>query len=58
VVLNGKDIGFRVSMGVASFPHTADSQEALIEAAERALSEAQRRGGNHVALASIRFEPV
>jgi hypothetical protein len=28
----------------------------LLAACNKALSEAQRRGGNHVALASIRFE--
>ena len=43
-------------MGVASFPHTADAQEPLVAAAEQALAEAERRGGNQVALASIRFE--
>jgi len=57
VMLHGHDLGFTVSMGVASFPHTAHSQEELLSAADAALSEAQRRGGNHVTLASIRFEP-
>jgi diguanylate cyclase (GGDEF)-like protein len=56
VVVDGRDLGFTVSMGVASFPHTAHSEEGLMQAAELALEEAQRRGGNHVALASIRFE--
>jgi diguanylate cyclase (GGDEF)-like protein len=56
VVLDGRDIGFTVSMGVASFPHTAHSEEELLKAADLALAEAQRRGGNHVTLASIRFE--
>lgn len=56
VVLEGQELGFSVSMGVASFPHTAHSQDELIGACEAALSEAQRRGGNHVTLASIRFE--
>lgn len=56
VVLDGKDFGFSVSMGVASFPHTAHTQQELMEAAGLALAEAQRRGGNHVTLASIRFE--
>ncbi|MEY2891753.1 MAG: hypothetical protein RJA98_1661 [Pseudomonadota bacterium] len=56
VVLNGEDLGFTVSMGVASFPHTAQTREELLEAIDVALAEAQRRGGNHVALASIRFE--
>jgi diguanylate cyclase (GGDEF)-like protein len=56
VVLEGRELGFTVSMGVASFPHTAGTQEELMRAATTALAEAQRRGGNHVALASIRFE--
>lgn len=56
VVLDGRDLGFTVSMGVASFPHTAHSQEELMSAADLALAEAQRRGGNHVTLASIRFD--
>ncbi len=56
VVLGGRDLGFTVSMGVASFPHTAHSEADLMQAAEIALREAQKRGGNHVALASIRFE--
>lgn len=56
VMVDGRNIGFTVSMGVASFPHTAHTQEALMQASENALAEAQRRGGNHVTLASIRFE--
>ena len=58
VMLDGHELGFSVSMGVASFPHTALSQEELLRASAAALSEARRRGGNHVTLASIRFEPV
>ena len=57
VVLDGEDHGLSVSMGVASYPHTADEQVSLTQAASQALAEAVRRGGNHVALASIRFEP-
>ncbi|MEY4562613.1 MAG: hypothetical protein RLZZ618_1890 [Pseudomonadota bacterium] len=56
VMLHGNDLGFTVSMGVASFPHTAHTQEELLHAADSALAEARRRGGNHVTLASIRFE--
>lgn len=56
VVLDGQDFGFTVSMGVASFPHTAHTQEELTHAAETALAAAQGRGGNHVTLASIRFD--
>jgi len=58
VVLDGEELGFTVSMGVASFPHTAHSQTDLMAACEAALGEARRRGGNIVALASIRFDPV
>lgn len=58
VMLDAQELGFSVSMGVASFPHTALSQEDLLQASEAALSEARRRGGNHVTLASIRFEPA
>jgi diguanylate cyclase (GGDEF)-like protein len=55
IVLDGQNLGFTVSMGVASFPHTAHTQEELTASAEAALAEARRRGGNHVTLASIRF---
>jgi len=56
VMHDARELGFTVSMGVASFPHTAHSQEELVSACENALAEARRRGGNHVTLASIRFE--
>jgi diguanylate cyclase (GGDEF)-like protein len=56
VVLDAQELGFSVSMGVASFPHTAASQQELLSACEGALAEAKRRGGNHLTLASIRFE--
>lgn len=56
VMLDGQELGFSVSMGVASFPHTAHGHDELIDACKAALAEARRRGGNTVALASIRFE--
>jgi diguanylate cyclase (GGDEF)-like protein len=56
VVLDAQELGFTVSMGVASFPHTAHTQDELLASCEAALAEAQRRGGNHVTLAAIRFE--
>ncbi len=56
VMLDGQELGFSVAMGVASFPHTAHGHDELIDACRAALAEAQRRGGNTVALASIRFE--
>jgi diguanylate cyclase (GGDEF)-like protein len=52
----GHEMRFTVSMGVASFPHTADSDTALLSACESALAQARRRGGNQVSLASIRLE--
>lgn len=56
VVLDGQDFGFTISMGVASFPHTAHTQDQLLESSEMALESARRKGGNRVSLASIRFE--
>lgn len=55
VVLNGQDLGLSLSMGVASFPHTASKQEELVAASETAVQEALRRGGNQVVLAPIPF---
>jgi diguanylate cyclase (GGDEF)-like protein len=57
VAHEGREIGFTVSMGVASFPHTAHSQDELRAACDAALADACKRGGNHVTLASIRFDP-
>lgn len=56
VLLDGQELGFSVAMGVASYPHTAQSVEDLRAACDAALAEARRRGGNHVTLASIRLE--
>lgn len=56
VAHEGREIGFTVSMGVASFPHTAHTQDELGAACEAALAEARLRGGNRVTLASIRFD--
>ena len=58
VAHEGQELGVTVSMGVARFPHRAHSQDDLLSACEAALHEAQRRGGNHVTLASIRFDPA
>lgn len=55
VALNGQDLGLSVSMGIASFPHTAGDHGALLNAAQDALSQAQRRGGNQIVLAAIPF---
>lgn len=56
VALDGQEVRFSVSMGVASFPHTAGDREQLLAASEAALQEAHRRGGNQVTLASIRLD--
>ena len=56
VVLAGEALRFSVSMGVASYPHTASSHAELMAASSAALDEAQRRGGNGVALARIRLQ--
>jgi diguanylate cyclase (GGDEF)-like protein len=55
VLLDGNELGFSVSMGVASYPHTAQSIEALQVACEQAICDAQARGGNRLAMASIRL---
>jgi diguanylate cyclase (GGDEF)-like protein len=56
VMFDGHDLRFSVSIGVASFPHTARDQDALQSASGQALLQAQKRGTSNVALASIRFE--
>jgi diguanylate cyclase (GGDEF)-like protein len=43
VVLDGEELGFTVSMGVASFPHTASNQAELIAASQAARGAAPRR---------------
>jgi PleD family two-component response regulator len=43
-------------MGVASYPHTAQTLDALVSACDAALAQAQERGGNQVVLAAIPFE--
>jgi diguanylate cyclase (GGDEF)-like protein len=55
VLLDGNELGFSVSMGVASYPHSAQSIEALQAACEQAIGDAQGRGGNRLAMASIRL---
>lgn len=55
VVQDGKPVHFEISAGIASFPHTAQSLDALSTAASSALTDARARGGNQVALARIRL---
>jgi diguanylate cyclase (GGDEF)-like protein len=58
LVVDAGGDAFTVSMGVASFPHTAKTQDGLVGAAERALADARHKGGNRVSLAAIRFDPA
>lgn len=44
---------FSLSLGVASFPLSADSPEQLVAAAQAALERARERGGDQVSLAAI-----
>jgi diguanylate cyclase (GGDEF)-like protein len=55
VVFNAQQITFTVSMGVASFPHTAGSVDELMRSADRAMAQSRERGGNHLTLSSIQF---
>ena len=55
VMLDAKELRFSVSIGVASFPHTAHTKEQLMLACEHATAQARTRS-NHVSLASIRLE--
>lgn len=57
IVIDGVDLRFTVSMGVASYPHTAQDRDSLVQASDDALSRARQRGGNHVTLAAIRLAP-
>lgn len=56
VVSAGRELRYSVTMGIASFPHTAQSLEGLVGSCDAALAQARNRGGNQVALAAIRFE--
>ncbi len=55
VVHEGHELGFSVAMGVASYPHTAQDRDALLQACETALQGARQRGGNQAAMAAIAF---
>ena len=58
VAHNGQQIPFTVSLGVASFPHTAGLVDDLMRSADRALAGAREKGGNRIVLASIQFTPA
>lgn len=51
VTYKGRDLEATASIGVACYPRDADSLEALIEAADRALYRAKTHGRNRVVLA-------
>ncbi len=55
VAHNGQQIPFTISLGVASFPHTAGLVDELMRSADRALGTAREKGGNRIVLASIQF---
>lgn len=56
VVHEGREFGFTVSLGVASFPHSERDADALAAACERALALARERGGNQAVLAAVPFQ--
>ena len=49
---------YAVSMGVASYPLSAESPDLLLAAAQAALERARQRGGNQVSLAPIPLAPA
>lgn len=55
VVVQGQSFNFELSVGVAGFPHIAETLDDLSQAAIRALQTARQRGGSRVSLASIRL---
>ena len=55
VVDEGRELGFTISMGISSFPHTSMDQDELVFAADKALILALAKG-NYVSLASIALE--
>jgi PleD family two-component response regulator len=56
VVLEGQDWRFSVSIGVASFPLTAQTETDLLKSAQAALAKATQRGGHQIALAGVHFK--
>lgn len=55
VMMDAQELRFTVSIGVASFPHTAHTRDQLVVACEHAVDNARVKG-NHVSLASIRLD--
>jgi diguanylate cyclase (GGDEF)-like protein len=55
VMLDAQELRFSVSIGVASFPHTAHTRDQLTVACEQAVAHSRIKG-NRVSLASIRLD--
>lgn len=53
IVHDGRSFGFEVTVGVAAFPHSADTLDGLSQATIRALQRARASGGNRVAMATM-----
>ena len=53
MVHDGRPVPFSISVGLASFPHTGNSLEALGDSVNWALHDAVVRGGNRVRIAAI-----
>lgn len=56
-VFRGKAVRVTLSIGVSEFPTDGDTSEKLIEAADRALYQAKRKGRNRVVRAPRRGRP-
>ena len=50
--MDGHEVGFSVSIGIASYPSHATSTEGLLKKADEAMYEAKRAGKNRVCLAT------
>jgi len=50
--MDGHEVGFSVSIGIASYPSHATSAEGLLKKADEAMYEAKRAGKNRVCLAT------
>jgi diguanylate cyclase (GGDEF)-like protein len=55
LMVGGQPCGLRVSVGLASFPHSSRSKDDLVRSASLALLQAQERGGNQLKLAGMPF---
>lgn len=52
IQMDGRKVGFSVSIGIASYPSHATSTEGLLKKADEAMYEAKRAGKNRVCLAT------